>query len=63
MAKGGKNRKQAGAAPGKTRYKLKRWEWAVIGGAVILAAWFGWQWQQSKGAEAAFLGAGSELGG
>ena len=55
MAKGGKNRKQTGAAPGKTRYKLKPWEWGVIGGAVILAAWFGWQWQQSKSVEAAFL--------
>ena len=55
MAKSGKKRKQAGAAPRRSWYKLKTWEWMVIGGAVILSTWLGWQWQQNKGVEAAFL--------
>jgi hypothetical protein len=55
MAKSGKKRKQAGAAPRRSWYKLKTWEWTVIGGAVILSTWLGWQWQQNKGVEAAFL--------
>lgn len=55
MAKGGKKNKQAGAAPRKTRRKLRSWEWTVIGGALILAGWLGWQWQWNKGVETAFL--------
>ena len=55
MAKGGKKRKQLGEASRKTRYKVKPWEWMVISGAVILAAWMVWQWQRNNDVEAAFL--------
>jgi hypothetical protein len=57
MAKGGKKRKKTGTAPSRSRsrFGLKPWEAAFIGAAVILAGWLGWQWQQDKGAEAAFL--------
>jgi hypothetical protein len=55
MAKGKKKNKQAGEASGKTRYRLKPWEWTVIGVAAIFAAWMGWQWQRNNNMEAAFL--------
>ena len=56
MAKGGKKRKKvAGAAPSRSRFGLKPWEAAFIGGAVILAGWLGWQWQQDQDVEAVFL--------
>ncbi len=57
MAKGGKKRKNTGTAPSRSRprYGLKPWEAAFIGGAVILAGWLGWQWQQDQDVEAVFL--------
>jgi len=55
MTKSGKKNKQAGAVSGKMRYKVKPWEWTAIGGVVMLAGWFAWQWQANKDLETAFL--------
>lgn len=55
MAKGRKKNKQVGEASRETRRKMKPWEWTVIGGAVVLAGWLGWQWQWAKGVETDFL--------